>query len=322
MRILVTGNAGFIGFHLSKKLLMQNYSVFGIDNINNYYDTDLKKNRLKELKKNKNFHFYKTDLANKKAINKTLKEEKIKYIVHLAAQAGVRYSIDCPETYFKSNIEGFFNILELSKINKIKHLIFASTSSVYGNNSKFPLTEKDNTDMPLSFYAATKKSNEIMAYSYANIYRLPSTALRIFSVYGPYGRPDMALYKFTRAILNNKRISLFNSGDHTRDFTYIDDIVEGISNLIKKPSTKKIPYNCFNIGLGEPKKLKLFLNLLEKNLEKKAKINNFPLQQGDIKKTYANIKALKSYSSFKPKTDIEKGIRLFIKWYKKYYKKK
>ena len=206
MKVLITGAAGFIGFHLSKKLLNEHYIVFGIDNLNNYYDVNLKKDRVSYLNKSKNFIFNKIDLSSKKKINKIIEQNKIKYIVHLAAQAGVRYSIDHQEFYFKNNIEGFFNILEISKINKIKHLIFASTSSVYGNNSKFPLTEQMNTDKPLSFYAATKKSNEVMAYSYSNIYKLPSTALRFFTVYGPYGRPDMSLFKFTKAILSNKKI--------------------------------------------------------------------------------------------------------------------
>ena len=322
MKVLITGAAGFIGFHLSKKLLNEHYIVFGIDNLNNYYDVNLKKDRVSYLNKSKNFIFNKIDLSSKKKINKIIEQNKIKYIVHLAAQAGVRYSIDHPEFYFKNNLEGFFNILEISKINKIKHLIFASTSSVYGNNSKFPLTEHMNTDKPLSFYAATKKSNEVMAYSYSNIYKLPSTALRFFTVYGPYGRPDMSLFKFTKAILSNKKISFFNSGDHIRDFTYVDDIVDGISSLISKPSLEIIPYNCFNIGGGKANKLITFLNLIEKNLNKKAKIKNLPLQKGDVKKTHASVKSLQKYSFYKPKINIEKGIKLFIDWYKKYYKVK
>lgn len=320
MKILVTGSAGFIGFHLSKSLIEKNNYVLGIDNLNNYYDVNLKKKRIHSLKKNKNFNFYKLDLKDKKKIDKIIKEKNIRYIVHLAAQAGVRYSIKNPETYFKNNLEGFFNILELSKINKIKHLIFASTSSVYGNNSQFPLKENMNTDKPLSFYAATKKSNEVMAYSYANIYKLPTTGLRFFTVYGPFGRPDMSLFKFTKAILENKKINLFNSGDHIRDFTYVDDIVEGITGLISKPSNNAVPYNCFNIGGGKPNKLKIFLNFIENNLSKKAKIKNLPLQMGDVKKTHASIKLLRNYTSYKPKTGIKKGIKSFIDWYKDYYK--
>ena len=319
MKILVTGVAGFIGFHLARRLIKNKFLVFGIDNLNDYYDVNLKKNRIKELIKNNNFNFFKIDLTNKKEIQKILSINKIKYIVNLAAQAGVRYSIENPEAYFKSNLEGFFNILELSRKNKIKHLIFASTSSVYGNNTKFPLIEKMRTDKPLSFYAATKKSNEVMAYSYANIYQLPSTALRFFTVYGPYGRPDMSLFKFTKSIIDNKKIELFNYGNHTRDFTYIDDIISGISGIIEKPSQDKIPYNCFNIGGGKSNRLKTFLDLIEKNLGKKAKIKNLPLQIGDVKKTHASIKALSKYSFYQPKTNIKKGIKDFISWYKKYY---
>ena len=320
MKILITGAAGFIGFHLSKKLLNEKYIVFGIDNLNQYYDVKLKKNRINNLIKDRNFFFKKTDLSNKKKINKIIRDNKIKHVIHLAAQPGVRYSLDNPEIYFKSNLEGFFNILEISKINKIKHLIFASTSSVYGDNSKFPLTENMSTDKPLSFYAATKKSNEVMAYSYSNIYKLPTTALRFFTVYGPFGRPDMSIFKFTKSILSNKKIDLFNSGKHTRDFTCVDDIVEGISAIINKPSKNLIPYNCFNIGSGKPIKLKLFLNLIQSNLGKKAKIKNLPLQLGDVKKTHAGIKLLEKYSFYKPSTPIKKGVKEFINWYKKYYK--
>jgi Nucleoside-diphosphate-sugar epimerases len=290
MKILITGAAGFIGFHLSKKLIQNKYEVIGIDNLDNYYDVNLKKNRIKELKKYKNFYFDKIDLNQKKKINNLVNSKKIKYIIHLAAQAGVRYSITNPENYFKTNMEGFFNILEISKLNKIKHLIFASSSSVYGNDNKFPLKEDMNTDKPLSFYAATKKSNEIMAYSYANIYKLPSTAIRFFTVYGPFGRPDMSLFKFTKKIHNNEKISLFNKGNHTRDFTYIDDVVRGVYSIINKPSKNKIPYNCFNIGNGKPDKLINFLKLIEKHLGKKAKSKKLSLQIGDVRKTHADIR--------------------------------
>ncbi len=320
MQILITGSAGFIGFHLAKKILDSNLKVVGIDNLNPYYDVNLKKNRIKILKKNKDFKFYKLDLNQKQKISNIIKKYKIKYIVHLAAQAGVRYSITNPEAYFKSNLEGFFNILQLSKENKIKHLIFASTSSVYGNNKKFPLKENMRTDNPLSFYAATKKSNEVMAYSYANIFKIPSTALRFFTVYGPFGRPDMALFKFAKNIIMNKKIPLFNSGNHTRDFTYITDIVEGIFLLIKKPPKSKIPYRCFNIGNGKPEKLKKFLNLIENNLNIKSKIYNMPLQTGDVKKTHSDISFLKKITNYKPKTRIDDGIKEFIKWYKEYFR--
>ena len=320
MSILVTGAAGFIGYHLTKKTLNKNKEVIGIDNINSYYDISLKKDRINKLKKNKKFSFYKVDLSNYKKLNNIVKKNKIKIIVHLAAQAGVRYSIKNPRTYFKSNLEGFFNILEVSRHNKIKHLIYASTSSVYGDSKKFPLNENDRTDQPLSFYAATKKSNEIMAHSYSYIYNLPSTGVRFFTVYGPFGRPDMALFKFTKNIINNHPIELFNNGNHLRDFTYVDDIIDGIYSLINKQSKKTIPYEIFNIGNGTPKKLLEYLKHIEKNLNKISKTKKLPLQVGDVVKTHSNINKLKKYTGYKPKTNIKNGISRFIEWYKDYYK--
>ncbi len=320
MSILVTGAAGFIGYHLTKKTLNKNKEVIGIDNINSYYDISLKKDRINKLKKNKKFSFYKVDLSNYKKLNNIVKKNKIKIIVHLAAQAGVRYSIKNPRTYFKSNLEGFFNILEVSRHNKIKHLIYASTSSVYGDSKKFPLNENDRTDQPLSFYAATKKSNEIMAHSYSYIYNLPSTGVRFFTVYGPFGRPDMALFKFTKNIINNHPIELFNNGNHLRDFTYVDDIIDGIYSLINKQSKKTIPYEIFNIGNGTPKKLLEYLKHIEKNLNKISKTKKLPLQVGDILKTHSNINKLKNYTGYKPKTNIKIGISKFIEWYKDYYR--
>ena len=320
MSILITGSAGFIGYHLAKKILKKNIKVFGIDNINNYYDINLKKNRIKDLKKSKKFQFYKIDLSEYKKLNNLVKRNKIKYIIHLAAQAGVRYSIKKPKTYFKSNMEGFFNILEVSKHNNIKHLIYASTSSVYGNTKKFPLSESDNTDHPLSFYAATKKSNEIMAHSYSYIYKLPCTGVRFFTVYGPFGRPDMALFKFTKNIIKNRSVELFNKGKHLRDFTYVDDIVEGVFSLIKKQSKKSIPYEIFNIGNGNPKKLIDYLKHIEKNLNRSSSIKKLPLQIGDIIKTHSDIKKLKKFTGYNPKTNINIGINKFIEWYKDYYK--
>ena len=320
MSILITGSAGFIGYHLTEKLLKKNINVIGIDNINNYYDTKLKKNRINELKKNKKFKFYKIDLCEYKKLDNVIKKNKIKFIIHLAAQVGVRYSIKNPKIYFKSNLEGFFNILEVSRHNKIKHLVFASTSSVYGDTKKFPLNENNRTDHPLSFYAATKKSNEIMAHSYSYIYKLPCTGVRFFTVYGPFGRPDMALFKFTKNIINNQSIELFNNGNHLRDFTYVDDIVDGIFSLIKRHSKKNIPYEIFNIGNGNPKKLKDYLKFIEKKLNSKAKVKKLPLQIGDIFKTHSDIKKLKKYTNYKPKTNIEVGISKFIEWYKDYYK--
>jgi len=320
MKILVTGCAGFIGFHLSNYLLKQNLEVIGIDNLNEYYDVNLKKTRISLLKKFKNFKFNKFDLIKKNRLNEIIKKNKISYIVHLAAQAGVRYSIQNPQTYFINNLEVFFNILETSKTNKIKHLIFASTSSVYGENTKFPLNENDNTDNPISFYAATKKSNEILAHSYSYIYKLPCTALRFFTVYGPFGRPDMALFKFTKKILQNKKIELYNHGNHFRDFTYIADIIDGITPIIKKPKKDKIPFNIFNIGKGKSQKLISYLNSIEKKLNKKAKIKKMPLQLGDIKKTHSDVSLLNKYSGYSPTTDIDKGVSDFIDWYLEYYK--
>jgi len=316
MKILVTGGAGFIGFHTCLKLIKKGYEIYTIDNINDYYDVNLKLDRIKKLKSFKNFFFIKISISNFDKINELVKKNKIQYIVHLAAQAGVRYSVENPKAYFESNLAGFFNILEVARLNKINHFIFASTSSVYGNSKNFPLHEKTNTDKPLSFYAATKKSNEVMAYSYSNIYNLPTTALRFFTVYGPLGRPDMSLYKFTNAIINNKKIELFNHGNHIRDFTYVDDIVEGIVKLILKPSNKTIPYNCFNIASGNPQQLKKFIKLIEKNLKKKSLKRNLPLQLGDVKKTYASIQSLKKYVNYVPKVSIEEGIENFIQWFK------
>ncbi len=320
MKILVTGAAGFIGYHLIKKILNKNKKVIGIDNINSYYDTNLKKDRINNLKKYKNFSFFKIDLSNYKKLNDIVKKNKINIIIHLAAQAGVRYSIKYPRTYFKSNLEGFFNILEISKDNKVKHLIYASTSSVYGDSKKFPLNENDRTDQPLSFYAATKKSNEVMAHSYSHIYKLPCTGVRFFTVYGPFGRPDMALFKFTKNIINNHSIELFNNGKHLRDFTYVDDIVDGIYSLINKQSKKTIPYEIFNIGNGTPKKLLDYLKYIEKSLNKKSKTKRLPLQVGDVVKTHSNINKLRKYTGYRPKTNIKIGIEKFIEWYKDYYK--
>jgi len=322
MKILITGCAGFIGFHVSLKLIkFKKYNVVGIDNINNYYDTKLKVNRLKLLKRNKNFSFKKIDISNKSKILNLYRNYKFDIVLNLAAQAGVRYSINNPQKYFDSNLKGFFNILEASRIYKIKHLIFASTSSVYGNNKKFPLEESFNTDKPLSFYAATKKSNEILAFSYSNIYKLPTTGLRFFTVYGPYGRPDMALFKFTKSILNNKKLELYNHGNHIRDFTYVDDVSNCIFKLINKPPKNEIPFEIFNIGSNKPQKLMNFLKIITKNLNKKPKTVYKSMQKGDVIKSHASIKKINKKIYFKPKTKIAKGIENFIDWYKVYYKK-
>ena len=323
MKILITGCAGFIGYHLCNKLLATNkYEVYGIDNLNNYYDIELKKSRIKELKKKfKGFKFKKIDISNRNDISRLFNKEKFTHIINLAAQAGVRFSIENPMPYVESNLIGFFNILDLSRTSKIDHLIFASTSSVYGDSKKFPLKETDNTDRPLSFYAATKKSNEVMAYSYSNIYGLPCTGLRFFTVYGPYGRPDMALYKFTKSIINKNRIELFNKGNHIRDFTYVDDVTESIVKLINKPSKEKIPFEIYNVGNSKPEKLKLFLSIIEKTLGINAKVKLVKLQQGDVHKTHADTKKILKKINYKPRTKINEGISKFINWYTDYYKK-
>jgi UDP-glucuronate 4-epimerase len=319
MKVLITGCAGFIGFHLAQLLIKKNIQVIGIDNINNYYDTNLKKNRIKILKQHNNFTFYKFNLLERRKTDLLIKKNKIKILIHLAAQAGVRHSINNPNSYFKNNLEVFFNILEVSKINKLDHLLFASTSSVYGENELYPSTEENNTDKPMSFYAATKKSNELMAYSYSQIFRLPCTGLRFFTVYGPYGRPDMALFKFTKKILENKSIDIYNNGNHYRDFTYIDDVVDAIHLLIKKPKKNKIPFNIFNIGNGNSRKLTEYIKLIEKNLKLKAKLKKMPIQKADIKKTHSDVSKLKSYIKYSPKVQLEVGVKKFVEWYLKYY---
>jgi UDP-glucuronate 4-epimerase len=321
--ILVTGAAGFIGFHLVKELQKnKNYLIVGIDNMNNYYDVELKKTRVSILQRKKNFVFYKIDITDLYNLKKIFKKYKLQYVVNLAAQAGVRYSIEKPATYFKSNLEGFFNIINLSKDYGIKHFVFASTSSVYGNQTKFPIEENRDTDKPLSFYAATKKSNEVIAHSFSNIYDLPSTGLRFFTVYGPYGRPDMALFKFSKNIINNKSIKLFNYGDHERDFTFITDIVEGIIKIISKPPKKKIPYEIFNIGGNKSYKLKHFISIIENNLKTKAKFEYLPLQKGDVRKTHANKKKLDVLINKKSYIKLEFGIKKFIKWFNNTYESK
>ena len=317
-KILITGSAGFIGFHLCKDLIRnKNLSLIGIDNVNNYYDVKLKKERINILKNlGNNFKFIKIDLNSVK-IKHLFFKEKFDVVIHLAAQAGVRYSISNPEAYVVNNLNGFFNIINQSSKHKIKHFIFASTSSVYGDNSKFPLKEYYNTDKPLTFYAATKKSNEVMAYSYSNIHKLPATGLRFFTVYGPYGRPDMALYKFANSILKNKFLTMFNYGKHKRDFTYIDDVCDAIKKIISKPSKEKIPFQIFNVASSSPENLKIFLNLIEKRLNKKAKIKYLPLQLGDIYQTFGDTTKIKKVINFKIKTSLENGINKYINWFLK-----
>ena len=332
MKIIVTGSSGFIGFHVSKKLLESGKKVHGVDSMNNYYDVNLKKARLKILKKYKNFSFSKTKIENKKNLDKAFKKFKPAIVIHLAAQAGVRYSIEKPRVYLDSNITGTYNVIEISKKLNVKHLIMASSSSVYGANKKIPFKEIDKTETQMSIYAATKKSNESMAHAYSNIWKVPITMVRFFTVYGPWGRPDMALFKFTKGILNNKKIDIYNNGKMYRDFTYIDDIVSGINLLIKKvPNTKQLgrykddslspiaPFRILNIGNTKKVYLLDFVKEIEKVLGKKAKRNYMPLQKGDVKQTLSNTNLLKKITRYNPKTNFKTGIRKFLDWYLNYY---
>ena len=320
--ILVTGCAGFIGMHLSLKLVKQGYRVIGIDNLNSYYSTKLKKNRLKNLLNCENFKFFKVDICDSKNLKELFKKNKIDYIIHLAAQAGVRYSLKNPSAYIRNNLNGFYNILEISKLYSIKCLLFASSSSVYGNSKSFPLNENQKTDEPLSLYAATKKSNEILAHSYSYLFNIPIIGLRFFTVYGPWGRPDMSLFIFTKAILKGQAIPLYNDGRMKRDFTYIDDIVTAICKIIKKKPFKKnqIKFQLFNIGNSNPVRLINYIKIIAKNLKKKVTYNNLPMQKGDVTKTFSDTRKLQKNIYFKPKTSIENGIKKFVSWYMDYYK--
>jgi UDP-glucuronate 4-epimerase len=334
MKIFITGSSGFIGFHLSKKLLDNGYNIHGFDSMNNYYDVKLKKARYKILNKYKNFSFTKGKLENQKILSSSILRYKPKIIIHLAAQAGVRYSIDKPRVYLDSNITGTYNIIELAKKVNVKHLLIASSSSVYGANKKLPFKEIDKTETQLSIYAATKKSTESIAHSYSNIWNIPITMLRFFTVYGPWGRPDMALFKFTKGILSNKKIDIYNQGKMYRDFTYIDDIVGGIKGLINKaPNIKQLgkikndslspvaPFRTVNIGNTKKVYLLDFINALEKELGIKAKRNYMPMQQGDVKITLSDTTLLKKLTSYNPKTNYRAGIKKFLNWYLDYYKK-
>jgi UDP-glucuronate 4-epimerase len=332
MKILVTGSSGFIGFHLSKLLLEKGNKVHGVDCMNNYYDVKLKKARLNILRKYKNFSFTKAFLENETKLKKSFKKFKPNIVIHLAAQAGVRYSIDKPRIYLNSNVNGTFNVIEASHQNKVKHLIMASSSSVYGANKNIPFKETDKTETQLSIYASTKKANESMAHSYSNIWKIPITMLRFFTVYGPWGRPDMALFKFTRGILENKKIDIYNYGKMYRDFTYIDDIVNGIKLLINKPPNNKqknrykndslspvAPFRILNIGNTKKVYLLNFVKQIELVLGKKAIKNYMPLQKGDVKQTLSSTKLLKNITGYNPKTNYKDGIKNFIAWYKGYY---
>ena len=333
MKILVTGSAGFIGYSLCKTLLQKGYEIIGLDNHNNYYDTKLKDARLNILLKYNNYKHYKTDISNSNALEEIFKKHEPNKVINLAAQAGVRYSMKNPLAYINSNIFGFINVLENCRYHKVDHLIYASTSSVYGANSKMPFSEHDSANHPLSLYAASKKSNELIAHSYSHLYQIPTTGLRFFTVYGPWGRPDMALFKFTKNILKGEPIDVFNNGNHTRDFTYIDDIVDGIIKTIDNvalsnlnwnsekpdPATSLSPWRIYNIGINNPVKLMDYIKALESALNIRAKINFLPLQPGDVPDTYANVNNLKEKFDYKPKTLVEEGVSNFVKWYKKFY---
>jgi UDP-glucuronate 4-epimerase len=334
MKILVTGSAGFIGAFVTQQLLDRGDKVFGIDNHNNYYDTQLKEDRLKRFIDNKNYTHFRCDISDKKTIDSIFKKNKPEKVVNLAAQAGVRYSMENPQSYVDSNIIGFTNILEACRHNNIKHLVYASSSSVYGANTSMPFSIHHNIDHPLSLYAASKKANELFAHTYSNLYNLPTTGLRFFTVYGPWGRPDMALFKFTKAILNGDTIQVFNYGNHKRDFTYVDDIVEGVIRVLDKPAEPNTqwsskdpdpgssfaPWRVYNIGNNNPVELNDYINAIERATGIKAKKELLPLQPGDVPDTFADVSDLEKFFNYKPSTEIEDGIRNFVDWFKDYYK--
>ncbi len=329
-KVLITGAAGFIGFHLSKQLLNK-YRVIGLDNINKYYDTKLKEDRLEMLLSNENFSFYKIDLKNSDALFDVFKKEQPDYVVNLAAQAGVRYSLENPNAYIDSNIVGFTNILEACRAYPVKHLLYASSSSVYGGNKKVPFSENDQVDHPVSLYAATKKANELMAHTYSHLYKIPTTGLRFFTVYGPWGRPDMAYFSFTKKIFENEIINVYNNGKMERDFTYIDDIVQAIDRLLNHSPKKEqktdnstfsgTPYAIYNIGNNNPVKLETFISILENHIGKQGKKNYMPMQPGDVPKTYADVSQLMKEINYKPSTTLDLGLKKFVSWYKNYYMK-
>jgi UDP-glucuronate 4-epimerase len=333
MKILITGSAGFIGFHLVEKVAQAGHTVIGIDNINTYYDTSLKEARLKhsgitlesiaegrKVPSNKfeRYWFIKMDLCDRVRLFDLFKQEGFDYVVNLAAQAGVRYSLENPYTYIESNVSGFLHILEACRNNPIKHLVFASSSSVYGMNEKVPFASSDNTDHPVSLYAATKKSNELMAYAYSGLYHLPVTGLRFFTVYGPWGRPDMAPFLFTKAIFEDTPIKVFNHGNMKRDFTYIDDIVTGIIRAMERVPSAQSAYKIYNIGYGKPLDLMTFINTLEKSVGKKAQTELLPMQPGDVPLTWADTRELEADTGYRPQTSIEEGVPRFIDWYREY----
>lgn len=334
MKILVTGAAGFIGMTTSLRLLARGDEVVGLDNLNDYYEVSLKENRLKRLTALPGFRFVKLDVGDRAGMEKLFAEEKFDKVIHLAAQAGVRYSIQNPHAYVDSNLVGFINVLEGCRHNQVQHLVYASSSSVYGGNSKMPFSEHDSVDHPVSLYAATKKANELMAHTYSHLYGLPTTGLRFFTVYGPWGRPDMALFLFTKAILEGRPIDVFNHGNMKRDFTYIDDIVEGVIRVMDRnaaanpeydpiaadPATSNVPYRVFNIGNNNPVQLLDFIGAIENALGMKAEKRLLPLQDGDVPATYANTDLLNDWVGFVPGTSVEDGVGRFVSWYRDYYK--
>ena len=315
IKILVTGSAGFIGYHLSKSLLDDKHEVLGIDNINDYYDPKLKVDRLNRLKNYDNFLFEKVDLVDKENLNSIFKKFSPQIVVNLAAQAGVRYSIENPYAYLDSNLTGFLNLIELCRHQQVEGLIYASSSSVYGGNKKIPFSEEDRCDKPLALYGATKKANELIAHSYSHLYNLHTTGLRFFTVYGEWGRPDMAMFIFTNCIENNKPIKVFNNGNMKRDFTYVEDIISGIKSAIGKNYNNRV----FNLGNNKSEKLMNMISLIEKEIGKKAQIDFLPMQPGDVKESFADITNSKKYLNYEPKISIDEGIPKFIKWYKDYY---
>ncbi len=331
--ILITGAAGFIGFHIAQKLLETGYDVLGYDNVNDYYDPDLKESRLAILRDYEKFTFFRNDLLDEQILTKVFDDHNLRLVVHLAAQAGVRYSLINPKAYMESNSMGFFNILEACRHHDVEHLVYASSSSVYGMNEKMPFSTKHNVDHPISLYGATKRANELMAHAYSHLYGLPTTGLRFFTVYGPWGRPDMALFLFTKAILAGESIEVYNNGEMKRDFTYIDDIINGLLSLLDSPpnaidhwngqvtdpSSSKASFKLYNIGNNSPVNLMDFINEIEKRLGKKAEINFMPLQPGDVVASHADVSGLVKDFRYKPSITVDEGIREFISWYKEYY---
>jgi UDP-glucuronate 4-epimerase len=321
MRVLVTGAAGFIGMHVCQRLLARGDEVIGIDNLNDYYDVSLKEARLAQLRQHPNFRFARIDIADRVELAKFFEQEKLQSVVHLAAQAGVRYSLTNPHAYADSNLIGFVNILEGCRHAQIQHLVYASSSSVYGGNTKTPFSETDRVDQPVSLYAATKKANELMAHAYSHLYGIPATGLRFFTVYGPWGRPDMAYFSFTQAILEGRSIDVFNHGQLQRDFTYIDDITEGVVRVLDKPATLDVgvPHRVFNIGNHEPVALLVFIETLEKALGREAIKNFLPMQPGDVHATHADTKQLQEWVGFSPNMPLQEGIKRFVAWYHSRY---